>query len=59
MEFGGCGELQPRVSNVNKESDQAGQIFRRRMALQQEGGGRNSWAGSGAGKAGFHGQARG
>lgn len=45
VEFGGCGELQPRVSNVNKEeSDQAGQIFRRRMALQQEGGGRNSWA---------------
>lgn len=45
VEFAGCGELKPRVSNVNKEEgDQACQIFRRRMTLQQEGGGRNSWA---------------
>lgn len=44
VEFGGCGELKLRVSNVNKEAkcDQARQIFRLRMTPQQEVVGRNS-----------------
>lgn len=57
VEFGGCGELKPRVSNVNKEAkcDQARQIFRLRMALQQEAAGRNSccWLSGWEGISGF------
>lgn len=58
---GGCGELKPRGS-VNKEKgDQACQIFRLRMTLQQEGDGRNSWAWlrGWEGVLGSHSQARG
>lgn len=44
VEFRGCGELKLRVSNVNKEKcDQACQLFRLRMTLQEEGDRRNSW----------------
>lgn len=45
VEFRGCGELKLRVSDVNKEKcDQACQIFRLRMTLQEEEGDRrNSW----------------
>lgn len=44
VEFRGCGELKLRVSNVNKEKcDQACQLFRQRMTLQEEGDRRKSW----------------